>query len=58
MRPTSAPLGVVPGTVYLFICRDFKHVLLLSSPDGGATWRGPRDLTAALFPTGRTSHGR
>lgn len=27
--------GVVPGTVFLFICRNFKHVLLLTSTNGG-----------------------
>ena len=50
----DAASEVAPGTVYLFICRDFKRVLLLSSRDSGATWSAPQDLTKALFPAGWT----
>ena len=39
------------GAVYLFICRNFKQVLLLASQDSGQTWGKPRDLTQALVPT-------
>jgi hypothetical protein len=30
-------MGVVPGSVFLFICRNFQHVLLLTSHDGGVS---------------------
>ena len=33
--------GVAPGTVFLFVCRDFKHVLLLSSSNGGVSCECP-----------------
>ena len=33
--------GVVPGMVFLFVCRDFKHVLLLSSSNGGVSCECP-----------------
>jgi|EP01047_Picozoa_sp_COSAG01_P059032 sialidase-1 len=39
--------GVAPGTVFLFICRNFQSVLLLHSSDG-STWSQPRDLTKDL----------
>lgn len=42
------------GTVHLFICRDFKSVLLLSSRDSGTTWSPPRDLTKSLVLGGWT----
>jgi hypothetical protein len=34
--------GVAPGTIFLFICRNFKHVLLLSSHDGGTSCKPQR----------------
>ena len=33
--------GVAPGTVFLFVCRDFKHVLLLSSSNDGVSCECP-----------------
>jgi sialidase-1 len=34
--------------VWLFFCRDNKHVLVTSSDDDGLSWRKPVDLTATL----------
>ena len=52
-RTGDAGNGVAPGTVFLFICRDFRSLLLLRSSDG-LTWSKPRDLTKDLVSAGWT----
>jgi sialidase-1 len=48
------PSGVRAGTIYLFVCRSFRQLLLLTSADGGASWSPPVDLSASLVPASWT----
>lgn len=47
----SSVVDQVTGTVHLFVSREFKQILLLSSSDSGLSWSAPRDLTDVLVPT-------
>ena len=44
----SAVADLETGTVFLFTCREFVDVLLMSSDDGGREWSEPQDLTSQL----------
>jgi sialidase-1 len=48
--PTSV-VDPTTDTIFLFLCVEFKQILLLSSTNGGKEWATPRDLTTELFPS-------
>jgi sialidase-1 len=52
MGTPTAVVDLATDTIFVFLCVNFKHVLLLNSTDGGQHWSNPRNLTTDLVPSG------
>jgi hypothetical protein len=55
MGTPTALVDLDTDTIFLFLCVNFKHVLLLNSTDGGMHWSSPQNLTQDLVPSSWSS---
>lgn len=52
MGTPTAVVDLLTDTIFLFLCVNFQHILLLNSTDGGRRWSAARNLTSTLVPPG------
>ena len=52
MGTPTAVVDRATDTIFLFLCVNFRHILLLNSTDGGRRWSPARNLTSTLVPPG------